>query len=162
MATFEFKKEYKDLYSPKKPSIIDVPKMSFIMVNGKGNPNTSSEYKEAIEILYGLSYTIKMCKMKDFKPTNYFDYVVGPLEGLWWFENDYFDGNVIDRKDEFVWIMMIRQPDFVTQEVFETAKLNLNKIKPDLNTTLARLEEFEESKCGQIMHIGAFDDEVVL
>lgn len=159
MTTFDFKKEYKDLYSPKKISILDVPKMNFIMVNGKGNPNTSNEYKTAIEILYGLSYTIKMSKMGECQPIGYFDYVVPPLEGLWWFENDYFDGNVMNRKDEFVWIMMIRQPYFVTHAVFEKAKSIFKKKKPELDTTKARLEAYQEGICGQVMHIGAFDEE---
>lgn len=159
MAIYDFKKEYKELYSPKKPSIINVPKMNFIMVKGKGNPNTASEYKTAIEILYGLSYTIKMSKMGENQPVGYFDYVVPPLEGLWWFENDYFDGNVIDRKDEFVWIMMIRQPDFVTNEVLEIAKSILKKKKPNLDTSRSRLEEYQEGLCGQVIHLGAFDEE---
>ncbi|NLM74917.1 MAG: transcriptional regulator [Clostridiaceae bacterium] len=160
MAVFDFKKEYKELYLPgSKPYIIDVPKMRFIMVDGKGNPNTSESYKEAVEILYGLSYSIKMSKKSGNQPEGYFDYVVPSLEGLWWFEDDYFDGNVIDRKDEFVWIMMIRQPEFVTQEVFETAKEVLSKKKPGLDISRARLEDFTEGLCAQVMHIGPYDDE---
>jgi len=161
MPAFDFKKEYKDLYLPKnKPSIIDIPTMRFIMVDGKGDPNTSESYKEALEILYGLSYSIKMSKMGGAQPEGYFDYVVPPLEGLWWFEEDKpFDGSVIGRKDEFSWIVMIRQPEFVTQEVFETAKGALLKKKPMLDTSKARLEDFTEGLCAQIMHIGSYDDE---
>lgn len=160
MAAFDFKKEYKDLYLPKKtPNIIDLPSMRFIMVNGKGDPNTSTYYKEALEVLYGLSYTIKMSKMGDCQPVGYFDFVVPPLEGLWWFENNFFDGSVIGRKDEFSWIMMIRQPEFVTEEVFERAKGKLIKKKPETNTSIARLEDFTEGLCAQIMHIGSYDDE---
>jgi hypothetical protein len=82
----DYKKEYKDLYMPKKsPNIIDVPAMSFIMVEGKGNPNVEGgEYQKAIELIYALTYTIKMSKMGKNKPINYFDYVIPPLEGLWW------------------------------------------------------------------------------
>lgn len=157
MAPFDFKKEYKDLYLPKtEPCIIDVPKMRYIMVNGQGNPNTSEFYQSAVELLYGLSYTIKMSKAK---PEGYFEYVVPPLEGLWWFESDYFDGNVKDKKDKFYWIMMIRQPDFVTDEVFEAAKVALKKKKPELDSSLARLCEHTEGLCAQIMHIGPYDDE---
>ena len=160
MAAFDFKKEYKELYLPKKkPVIVDVPKMRFIMVNGKGDPNTSAFYKEAVEVLYGLSYTIKMSKKGSEQPAGYFDYVVPPLEGLWWFEDNFFDGNVIGRKDEFCWVMMIRQPEFVTPEVFETAKLKLSKKKPGIDTSIARLEDFTEGLCAQVLHIGPYDDE---
>ena len=157
MATFDFKKEYKELYLPKtKPMIINVPSMQFIMINGKGDPNVSPLYKEAVEILYGLSYTIKMNKNR---PEGYFEYVVPPLEGLWWFENNFFDGIVIGRKHEFSWIMMIRQPDFVTPEVFEMAKQILSRKKPKLDVSKARFENFTEGLCGQIMHIGSYDEE---
>lgn len=160
MAVFDFKKEYKDLYLPKnKPGIIEVPEMRFIMVDGKGNPNTSEFYKEAVEVLYGLSYAIKMSKMGSSQPVGYFDYVVPPLEGLWWFEDNFFDGSVSGRKDEFSWVMMIRQPKFVTPEVFETAKASMSKKKPGLDTSIARLEDFTEGLCAQVMHIGSYDDE---
>ena len=87
---FDFKKEFKDLYLPKtKACIIDVPKMLFVMVDGKGNPNISKEYKDALEVLYGISYAIKMSKMTGTQPVGYFDYVVPPLEGLWWGEDVY-------------------------------------------------------------------------
>lgn len=158
--TFDFKKTYKDLYLPKtKPAFIEVPQMRFIMVEGKGDPNTSDYYKAALEVLYGMSYSIKMGKKGDIQPEGYFDYVVPPLEGLWWFEGNSFDGNVIGRKEEFNWVMMIRQPDFVTIEVFETAKVTLTKKKPQIDTTIARLEDFTEGLCAQIMHIGSYDDE---
>ncbi|HHU18591.1 MAG TPA: transcriptional regulator [Clostridiales bacterium] len=160
MPAFDFKKEYKELYLPKsKPIIIDVPTMRFIMIDGKGDPNTSEFYKASVEILYGLSYSIKMSKKSGNKPEGYFDYVVPPLEGLWWFEEEYFDGNVIGKKDKFNWTMMIRQPNFVTQHVFETAKAVLSKKKPELDTSVAHLEDFTEGLCAQVMHIGSYDDE---
>ena len=160
MAAFDFKKEYKDLYLPtKKPMIVEVPQMRFIMVNGKGDPNTSALYKEAVEVLYGLSYTIKMSKKSSVQPPGYFDFVVPPLEGLWWFEDNYFDGTVIGRKDEFNWVMMIRQPEFVTPEVIAGAKAQLAKKKPGIDLSIARLEDFTEGLCAQILHIGPYDDE---
>jgi hypothetical protein len=160
LPAFDFKKEYKNLYNPKKePEIIDVPEMNFIMVEGSGDPNTSESYREAIETLYGLSYTIKMSKKDVTQPEGYFDFVVPPLEGLWWFDEDYFNGEVKSRKDEFNWIMMIRQPDFVTEEVFETAKDLLSRKKPDLDISMAMLIEHKEGLCAQIMHIGPYDDE---
>ena len=160
MAAFDFKKAYKELYLPKnKPGIIDVPEMRFIMVDGKGDPNTAASYKEAVELLYGLSYSIKMSKKSGTPPPGYFDYVVPPLEGLWWFEENYFDGNVIERKDEFNWVLMIRQPEFVTPGDFEAAKASLSKKKPELDISRARLEDFTEGLCAQVLHIGAYDDE---
>jgi hypothetical protein len=102
LAAFDFKKEFKDLYLPKdKPGIVDVPTMCLIMVDGWGDPNTSPLYKAAVEVLYGLSYSIKMSKKSGTQPEGYFDYVVPPLEGLWWFKDNVFDGSVIGRKDEF-------------------------------------------------------------
>ena len=149
----DFKKEQKVLYQPKTtPSIIDVPEMLFFMVDGKGNPNTSEEYESAMEILYGLSYTIKMSKKMGAEPEGYFEYVVPPLEGLW--ESvDYLD------KDNYFWTSMIRQPDFVTSKVFEETKIKLSKKKPDIDLSRARLEAFTEGLCVHAMHIGPYDDE---
>ena len=160
---FDYKKEYKDLYLPKtKPGVTQVPEMLFIMVSGAGDPNTSGSYKNALEILYGLSYAIKMSKMRAAQPKGYFDYVVPPLEGLWWIgsgDNDYFDGKTIPDKDKLCWTSMIRQPEFVTQEVFEEAKRALAKKKPNLDLSLAHLAAWREGLCAQIMHIGGYDDE---
>ncbi|MCO8192971.1 MULTISPECIES: GyrI-like domain-containing protein [unclassified Anaerofustis] len=159
----DYKKEYKDLYMPKKtPSIIEVPKMNFIMVKGKGNPNTSIEYKNAMEILYGLSFTIKMSKMsKDpsDKIDGYFEYVVPPLEGFWWVEDEYFDGLNITNKDDLCWYSMIRQPEFVTKEVFERAKEKFKKKNNDVDFSNTFFKEIEEGLCVQIMHMGSYDDE---
>ena len=158
--TYDYKKVFKDLYMPKTtPGIIHVPQMAFIMVDGRGNPNTSDDYKNALEILYGLSYAIKMSKMGGKQPDGYFDYVVPPLEGLWWGEGGYFDGTSILDKDKLCWTSMIRQPEFVTQDIFEGAKQTLAKKKPELNFPLARFESFTEGLCAQIMHIGSYDDE---
>ena len=155
---FDFKKEYKDLYQPKTaPSAIDVPAMIFVMVDGTGNPNTSEEYQSAVEILYGLSYAIKMRKKGGNQPVGYFDYVVPPLEGLWWL-GDGSDAWYKD-KDRYCWTSMIRQPEFVNAAVFETAKTELSKKKPFLDTSRARLEAFNEGLCIQAMHIGSYDDE---
>lgn len=158
--SFDYKKEYKDLYFPKtEPGIIDVPEMSFIMVDGKGDPNSGADYKNAIEILYGLSFTIKMSKMNGTQPDGYFEYVIPPLEGLWRGEDGYFDGTNITDKSKFLFTSMIRQPEFVTKEVFEKAKQTLNKKKPDLDLSPARFVSFNEGLCAQIMHIGSYDDE---
>lgn len=157
---FDYKKEYKDLYFPKeKPMVIDVPKMIFITVDGKGNPNTSDSYREAMELEYGLSYTIKMSKMGNNTPQGYFDYVVPPLEGFWWDEEDKFCGGMIEDKEMFCWKSMIRQPKFVTEEVFAWAKETLHKKKPELDLSKAKLEVITEGLCVQIMHHGIYDEE---
>lgn len=160
MKKIDYKKEYKDLYQPaQKPSIIEVPEMIFIAVEGSGNPNTSAAYKEAMEILYGLSFTIKMSKMNGSQPEGYFEYVVPPLEGLWYTDETCFDGVNVTDKEKFRWTSMIRQPEFVTEEVFERAKATLAKKKPELDLGKARLMKMEEGLCVQIMHKGSYDDE---
>lgn len=160
MGKFDYKKEYKDLYQPKtKPSIIEIPEMIFIAIDGKGDPNTSDEYKEALEILYGMSFTIKMSKMSGTQPEGYFEYVVPPLEGLWYVDDAKFDGTNITDKSRFCWISMIRQPEFVTEKVFENAKNALAKKKRELDLSKARLMKMTEGLCIQIMHKGAYDNE---
>jgi hypothetical protein len=154
----DFKKTEKELYQPKTtPAIIDVPEMTFIAVDGRGDPNTSESYKAALEALYGLSYAIKMSKMSGTQPDGYFEYVVPPLEGLWWSP----DGGIVNYadKDSFCWTSMIRQPAFVTPEVFEFAKTTLAKKKPGIDLSKARLMKFTEGLCVQVMHIGSYDDE---
>ncbi|MDR0846137.1 MAG: GyrI-like domain-containing protein [Lactobacillales bacterium] len=146
----DFKKDA--LYKAKvAPAIVDVPCAPFIMVDGVGDPNTSAEYQHAIELLYALSYAIKMSPKKDYVPEGYFDYVVAPLEGLWWDT----DGS----KSDFKWTAMIRQPEFVTYEVFEYGLSVAKAKKPDLDISLARFVEFEEGLCAQVLHVGSYDDE---
>ena len=153
--TIDFKKTEKNVYLPKTiPSIIDVPQMTFITVDGKGDPNTSAEYTKAVELLYGLSYTIKMTSKKIL------EYVVLPLEGLWSVDDDFRGGGaIISDKSKFIWTMMIRQPYFVTEDVFEAAKASLQKKKPNLDISKAQLKKITEGLCVQVMHIGSYDDE---
>ncbi len=122
MAAVDFKKEFPDLYLPKAaPSLIDVPPMTFIMIDGQGDPNEEEgAYAAAVGLLYALSYTIKMSKMGGAAPAGYFEYVVPPLEGLWWMAGD-VPGVDFHRKDQFCWTGMIRQPEFVTEDVFRAA-----------------------------------------
>jgi hypothetical protein len=160
MQKFDFKKEYKELYMPKGiPSIIEVPEMLFIKVEGKGDPNTSKDYQNAIELLYGLSYSIKMSKMKGNQPDGYFDFVVPPLEGFWWIDDVNYKGGPITDKDKFCWTSVIRQPEFVTEEVFEAEKISLQKKKPELDLSSAKLFHLTEGLCVQIMHTGSYDEE---
>ncbi len=155
---FDFKKEYKEFYMPpKKPSIVTVPKMNYIAVRGQGDPNPEeSEYKQAIGLLYGIAFTIKMSKMGSHKIDGYFDYVVPPLEGFWWQEG--VAGVDYSRKDDFNWISVIRLPDFVTREDFDWAVEEATKKK---KTDFSKVEFFtyDEGLCVQCMHIGPYDDE---
>ena len=159
MEKFDFKKEYKDLYMPKtEPSIVTVPEMKFIAVRGSGDPNTSPEYKQAMEILYGLSFTIKMSKMSGSQPDGYFEYVVPPLEGFWSVNDGIFDGLNITDKSKFHWISVIRQPDFVTESVFEQARAEAEKKKKN-DMSKAEFITVSEGLCVQSMHIGSYDSE---
>ena len=133
MQKLDYKKEYKDLYQPSsKPTIINIPEMLFIAVEGEGDPNTCQEYSEALEILYGLSYTIKMSGKNDIQTDGYFEYVIPPLEGLWYADDIYFDGLNITDKNKFRWIAMIRQPEFVTENVLKPPDQFLLRKSPGL------------------------------
>lgn len=158
MNKIDFRKQYKQFYAPKKePSLIEIPAMQFIMVDGQGNPNDGNgEYTKAIELLYALTYTIKM-NCIDYSEPSAYEYNVLPLEGLWWLE-DIHDMNFTD-KDRYCWTSMIRQPDIVTPEHFARAKQLVAKKKPQLDLSKARLETYTEGLCIQCMHTGPFDDE---
>ena len=155
---FDYKKEYKEFYLPKrKPEIVTVPKMNYIAVKGCGDPNKEDgEYKNSISILYALAFTIKMSKLTDYRIEGYFDYVVPPLEGFWWQQGvsqiDY------SRKDAFQWISVIRLPDFVSEKDFNWAKQQV-KAKKGIDCSNAQFLTIEEGLCVQIMHIGSYDDE---
>ena len=155
---FDFKKEYKEFYMPKgKPEIVTVPKMNYIAVRGKGNPNEEEgEYKKSIELLYGIAYTIKMSKKGDHKIEGYFDYVVPPLEGFWWQEN--VDGINYSHKENFQWISVIRLPDFVTKADFEWATEEATR-KKKMDFSKVEFLTLEEGLCVQCMHSGSYDDE---
>jgi hypothetical protein len=154
---FDYKKQYQDLYMPKRaPGLIDVPAMSFLMVDGSGDPNNNTEFQQATELLYGLSYTIKMSKMKGNQPPGYFEYVVPPLEGLWWIDGGHFS---LDKRDNWKWTLMIRQPEFVDNEFLQWAARELKNKKPELSAEKARLEALEEGLCVQMMHIGSYASE---
>ncbi|WP_028043204.1 GyrI-like domain-containing protein [Candidatus Stoquefichus massiliensis] len=160
MNKLDYKKAYKDIYMPAtKPTLIDLPTIQYVCVDGKGNPNTSQEYKEAIGILYAISYAIKMSPRKGTEPDGYFEYVVPPLEGLWFGEEGYFDGTCIIDKDKFHWRSMIRLPEFVTRDYFEQVKAHVSLQKPELNVNKAIFLEYDEGLCVQIMHKGSYDEE---
>lgn len=156
---FDYKKEYKEFYMPKnKPSIVDVPKMNYIAVRGKGNPNDEdSEYKDSIGLLYAIAFTIKMSYKGSYKIDGYFEYVVPPLEGFWWQDGNR-DGIDYKSKDKFNFISLIRLPDFVTKKDFDWAiEEATNKKKQDFSKV--EFLTYDEGVCVQCMHIGSYDDE---
>ena len=159
MDKIDYKKAEKHLYLPKAPAIVQIPEMVFFAVDGQGDPNTSAAYAQALELLYGLSFTVKMSKMGGEEPEGYFDYVVPPLEGLWWTEAPDFDGKPPADKNDFRWTSLIRQPDFVNEEVFAWAAERLAKKKPELDLSKARFLRWEEGLCAHLLHIGPYDAE---
>jgi len=161
MKTLDLKKDLKHLYKPsaKKPVILQVPKLQFAMIDGaieKGKePGNSPGFAEAMQALYGISYTLKFTLKK--RKTNPIDYPVMALEGLWWVEDGVFDINV---KDNYVYTVMILQPDVITHELFEEAREQVRKKKGDLPTlSEVRLADFEEGMCVQMMHVGPYATE---
>lgn len=155
---FDFKKEYKEFYLPKaKPELVTVPPMNYIAVRGKGDPNEENgAYKQAIGLLYGVAYTIKMSKKGDHRIEGYFDFVVPPLEGFWQQE-----GTVtIDyaRKENFEWVSVIRLPDFVTKADFDWAVREAT-IKKKQDFSAVEFLTIEEGLCVQCMHTGPYDNE---
>lgn len=155
---FDYKKEYKEFYlPPKKPVLVTVPAMNFLAVRGQGDPNEEGgAYKAAIGLLYAIAFTIKMSKLGKHRLDGYFDYVVPPLEGLWWQEG--VRGVDYSHKEAFRWISLIRLPEFVTREAFDWAIQEATEKK---KTDFSSVEFFtwEEGLCVQCMHIGPYDDE---
>lgn len=158
---FDFKKEYKEFYLPKtKPALVTVPPMNYLAVRGKGDPNEENgAYQQAIGLLYGVAYTIKMSKKGDHRIEGYFDYVVPPLEGFWQQEGaDAADAIDYAHKERFVWVSVIRLPDFVTKADFDWAVREATiKKKQDFSTV--EFLTVEEGLCVQCMHIGPYDRE---
>lgn len=173
---FDFKKEYKEFYMPKKkPEIVNVPMANYIAVRGKGNPNTpDGEYQQAIGVLYAVAYTLKMSYKTDYKIEGFFEYVVPPLEGFWWQGEQHPVDAVVrtdragrredivgvdyENKDSFNWISVIRLPDFVTRKDFEWAAETATR-KKKLDCSKAEFVTIDEGLCVQMMHIGPFDNE---
>ena len=155
---FDFKKEYKEFYMPKdKPSIVTIPPMNYLAVRGHGDPNEEAgEYKDAIGLLYGIAFTIKMSKKGSRQIEGYFDYVVPPLEGFWWQSG--ISGVDYAHKEKFIWISVIRLPDFVTKADFDWAIEEATRKK---KTDFSKVEflQVDEGLCVQCMHIGSYDNE---
>lgn len=155
---FDYKKEYKEFYLPKnKPGLITVPRMNFVAVRGRGDPNEEGgAYKQAIGLLYGIAFTIKMSKKGDRQIEGYFDYVVPPLEGFWW--QDGVQGIDYAHKEAFRWISAIRLPDFVTQADFDWAVEEATR-KKKADFSKAEFWTYEEGLCVQCLHVGPYDAE---
>ena len=155
---FDYKKEYKEFYLPKnKPGLITVPRMNFVAVRGRGDPNEEGgAYKQAIGLLYGIAFTIKMSKKGDRQIEGYFDYVVPPLEGFWW--QDGVQGIDYAHKETFRWISAIRLPDFVTQADFDWAVEEATR-KKKADFSKAEFWTYEEGLCVQCLHVGPYDAE---
>ncbi len=152
----DYKKELKHLYkaSVKKAEIVDIPQMNFLMIDGEGDPNTSQEFQDAVEALYGISYTLKfMIKKGELG----IDYGVMPLEGLWWVDD--MSQFSIESKDEWKWTLMIMQPEYVTTELFAEAFEQVKRKKNLIALSKVRFEAFLEGRAVQIMHIGPFSEE---
>ena len=155
---FDYKKEYKEFYMPKnKPSIVEIPKMNYIAVRGKGNPNDEEgEYKKTIGLLYGIAFTIKMSYKGTHKIDGYFEYVVPPLEGFWWQYGRV--GIDYNQKEELNFISIIRLPDFVTKKDFDWAIEEATKKKKQ-DFSKVEFLTYDEGICVQCMHVGSYDNE---
>jgi hypothetical protein len=155
MPKIDFKKELKHLYRPsaKEFVVVDVPPMKFLMIDGHGDPNTAQEYQDAVEALYAVSYKLKFVSKKELGK----DYVVPPLEGLWWAE-DMETFTTQRDKSTWDWTMMIMQPEWITQEMVEEAVKQVEKKGLPALSKLY-LETVHEGLAVQILHIGSYDDE---
>ncbi len=156
MEKIDFKKRFKKLYNPSAKEVVvaDIPEMNLLMVDGIGDPNKAPEFKEAIEALYSVSYTLKFMLKKGKTAV---DYVVMPLEGLWWADDisDFKAG----KKERWKWTLMIMQPDFVTNDMVKKAIEEVGKKKELAAIAKIRFETLHEGLSAQIMHIGPYSAE---
>lgn len=158
MTKIDFKKKLKEYYagvSAKEVTIVEVPPMNFLMIDGKGYPGTSQEYQDAMETLYPVSYTLKFMIKKKGK-----DYVVMPLEGLWWADDmTVFTSEFMEKKDEWIWTSMVMQPDFITEEMVELAIDEVKRKKNPTSLPKLRFEQYDEGLAAQILYFGSYSDE---
>jgi hypothetical protein len=154
MAKRDFKKELKHLYGPSKKefSVVDVPPMNFLMIDGHGDPNDNPDFQEGMDALYGMAYTIKFA----LKPQG-IEFVVPPSEALWWMED--MSEFSVETKDRWQWTLMIMQPDEVTQEIVAAAQGELARKKDPPALSKLRYERYHEGLSVQIMYLGAYADE---
>ncbi|HKM42801.1 MAG TPA: GyrI-like domain-containing protein [Limnochordia bacterium] len=155
---FDYKKEYKEFYQPGvKPEIMQIPAMNFVAVRGVGDPNEpGGAYQASIELLYAISYTIRMSYKGERQIEGFFQYVVPPLEGFWW--QDGVHGVDYSNKALFNWISVIRLPDFVSKVDFRWAKEEAAR-KKKVDCSKAEFFTIDEGLCVQVLHLGSYDDE---
>lgn len=155
MTKLDLKKQFRELYGPsaRECSVVDVPDLKFLMIDGAGDPNTSVAYREALEALYAMSYTLKFLSKKEED----LDYVVMALEGLWW-AADMASFSTVD-KSAWLWTAMIMQPDHITDAHVATAHDEVRRKNDPPALDKMRFEPFAEGLSVQIMHIGPYDDE---
>ena len=154
MPKTDFKKTLKHLYNPPREfTLVEVPEMQFVMIDGHGDPNTAQEYQDAVKALYAVAYKVKFASKRALDQ----DYVVPPLEGLWWAED--VSTFVSRDKSEWDWTMMIMQPDWITPQMLEEAVQQVAKSKDLPALPKLRLQAYAEGLAVQIMHVGSYDDE---
>jgi hypothetical protein len=155
MDAFDIKRERRDLYAPRADvfSLVEVPELSFLMVDGHGNPNTAPAYREAVEALYSVSYAVRFAAKKELGRVH----VVGPLEGLWWADD--MDAFLTRSKDDWSWTLMIHQPDWITPEFADAARATVAKKKDLPALGRLRFERYHEGPSVQTLHVGSYDDE---
>ena len=155
MGKLDLKKELPDYFKVGSSafSIVALPAFRYFMVDGEGDPNTATAYSDAITLLYAASYSLKFLSKKE----RAFDYVVPPLEALWWSADmsDFESG----RKDQWKWTAMIMVPEQVSGELIDQALANLAIKRPDLQLSLLRVDELNEGRCVQILHLGPYEQE---
>jgi len=156
---YEWRKQEKDLYLPKnEPVLITVPKQQFLMIRGRGNPN-STAFSAKVEVLYALSYAIRMMPKQGYTPPGYFEYTVYPLEGVWDLAEESRSVETLNL-DDLIYTIMIRQPDFVTEDVVSRALEATRKKKPNLALDEVVFDSIEDGKSVQMLHVGPFADEI--
>ena len=155
MSKIDFKRDLKHLYQPAGQfTLVDVPAMQFLMIDGHGDPNTAVAYQEAVAALYAVAYKLKFMSKQQLAQ----DYAVMPLEGLWW-ANDMDTFTTERDKSQWDWTMMIMQPDWLTPVMFAEATAVVQKQKALPALGQLRLESYHEGLSVQIMHTGSYDDE---
>lgn len=162
MKKYEWKKKEKDLYQPKsKPEIIDIPSFKFFTLEGEGNPNDEF-FADYVGALYSLAYGVKMSYKKGIEPRGFYDYAVYPLEGIWDLTEKGREEakKGIINKEELLFKLMIRQPDFVDETYAKFIIEEVKKNKPNALLNVVKFEEIEEGKVVQMLHVGSYDGEV--
>ena len=156
MKKIDYKKELKHLYkaSPKSIEVVEVPEMNFLIIDGQGDPNISQEYRDSIEALFAVAYTLKFIIKKGELQI---DYGVMPLEGLWWVDD--MSQFSIDKKTDWKWTSMIMQPEYVAEALFSEACKQVEKKKNPVALSKIRFESFFEGSAVQTMHISPFSEE---